>query len=517
MKKMLAMCLSAILALSVACSSGGSKSSSKDKTAAQVPTATEATVSHTVTFYDGETVLKTEQVDDGKMAVEYTPEKDGYAFMNWYATPSQSRLYDFSAPVTAARSIFAGFSKYQDDTRTFYIVGSGTSKLLLESNWGTHLTDDMKLTKIDGENTHTITCDILQGDQFQFAISDKWEHQRGLGYLVGETDADGVQCFTGAGGGLGEVTDKTKNIECLTDGNYTFMLHTFPADDKYNTSAAAYTEEGKEVYDYSVYDYITWTRNGEPVEQSVEVDYTYYIKGEKITNWTDMYNSSMSMTADGTKNTLTIYLEENDVFLFTSAFKSGDAILAGTEYAKFGALDEASKPLFTAQNPANEADSNIVANASGMYTFTYDKDTKSLTATVDTTKTPELRDYYLDGTFAGDWGDTMYGLSDSRNGTTFSVTDYKFIENADGLFVLENVSLPEESEFIIQTYKRGAKEAGEYGTDGYNALGTYNFMYLAANPNFTVVGGGNDNIKVVTAGTYTITLDPYSQIMTITP
>ena len=47
---------------------------------------------HTVTFYDsdGTTVLSTEEVADGETVTESVPQKDGYTFAGWYATPNMS-------------------------------------------------------------------------------------------------------------------------------------------------------------------------------------------------------------------------------------------------------------------------------------------------------------------------------------------------------------------------------------------------------------------------------------------
>ena len=93
---------------------------------------------HVVTFYDadGKTVLETKEVEDGACAEEYVPEKEGYTFAGWFATPQMSHKFDFTTAITADTDIFAGFVSYQEDTRKFAIVGSGTSPVLLESNWG---------------------------------------------------------------------------------------------------------------------------------------------------------------------------------------------------------------------------------------------------------------------------------------------------------------------------------------------------------------------------------------------
>ena len=67
--------------------------------------------SFTVTYYDGETVLKTETVKKGERATEWTPEKEGYTFIDWYGEPSMTHKFDFNNAITANTAVFAGFSK----------------------------------------------------------------------------------------------------------------------------------------------------------------------------------------------------------------------------------------------------------------------------------------------------------------------------------------------------------------------------------------------------------------------
>ena len=71
---------------------------------------------HTVTFMDGDTVLKTEEVEDGATVSEYTPTKEGgYEFVDWFATPSKNHEYDFTTPITDDVTIYAGFTLFKDD------------------------------------------------------------------------------------------------------------------------------------------------------------------------------------------------------------------------------------------------------------------------------------------------------------------------------------------------------------------------------------------------------------------
>jgi hypothetical protein len=386
--------LSGAMLLAAGCSKGADSTPSdqvaSSSAASSAPVAestvetvtTEAADMVTVTYMDEDTVLKTEEVEAGTLVTAYTPEKDGSVFIDWFATPSKNHRFDFTQPITADTEVFAGFSVYKEDTREFYILGSGTSDLLVQSNWGKELTDDMKMTKTEGKNEYTLTCDILKGDQFQFAIDSSWDNKRGFGYIANPNDENGNPVFTGQGGGYGDVAAKGQNITAAEDGNYTFTLYTYPNDDTYDTSNSSYTEDSKEVFNMGTYDTITWVRNGDPLTKSDAIT-TYYIKGEKITGWEDVYDETTGTTQDGTKYTLTVKLEEGDVFLFTSQVAVGDTVSTGSEYLRYGNLDEASKALFTPQNPDDAAMSNMVAVASGTYTFVYDSSTGVLSATME--------------------------------------------------------------------------------------------------------------------------------------
>jgi len=309
----------------------------------------------TVRFMDGDNELKSESVEAGKTAAEYTPAKDGAVFLGWFATPSMNIPFDFTAPITEDIQIFAGFAVYQEDTRDFYLVGNGTSPLLLASAWGGNITDEHKLAKGAG-NQYSITFDALAGDEFQFAVNSSWESQRGFGYLRTGDLPDGSKAFD-VKGGLGDNTKKA-NIACVLDGNYTFTLTTYPAE---------------EVDGVGKFDAITFIRNGD-ASATGEIDFDYYIKGETITGWGDVYDDTTKLVNDGTgKHILTISIPDDKPFLFTSTVEGTTDV--GPEYVKFGNLDDASKALFDDDN------GNIRAKAAGTYTFVYDAAAKTLSVT----------------------------------------------------------------------------------------------------------------------------------------
>ena len=289
---------------------------------------------YTVTYYDGTTVLDTQKVKEGEKATKWIPEKTDYTFVDWYATPNFAHLFPFDEPISEDKSAFAQWSSavQSEDTRTFYIVGSGTSPMLRASDWGHGTGDQHKMTKAEGKNEYTYTLDLNVGDKFQFEISGTgdWMNQRGVGYLDTLTLENGTTVFSGSST-IGDNSSYRLDIKCEYAGNYTFTLTTHPDDDTYETNHPAYTEANKEAFNINPLDKITWVRNGE-VSEEVDVITDYYIKGAQITNWKDMYNPSTKMTNKDGVFTLEVYLKENDEFMFSSRNTIGAEVSTGTEY-----------------------------------------------------------------------------------------------------------------------------------------------------------------------------------------
>lgn len=453
----------------------------------------------TVTYYDGTTVLKTEEVEEGSHATYWEPEaKEGMEFSDWYVDAGLNRVFDFEGEaITADRNLYAGYVAVgTDDTRTWAIVGSGQGDILSSSAWGTVITDVHALEKTEGENEFTITLDLYEDDQFQFATDTSWMNQRGFGYIpladrTMTVDGEEVTPFSG-GGGIGETADKQSNIIVKYPGNYTFTLTTYPDEDYYDDNV----NNGQ--VSISNFDTITYEYNGPAAELSATVT-EFYIKGQDITQWGDMYNPATQMTRVGSTYTLTVYLKAGDQVMFTSLNvdrETGESTV-GTTYINVTNLDEESASLFTA------AGNNMTVNTSGEYTFTYDADSKTLSAALDEDATLVQADYYLDGSFGGlSWNQSFYD------------PDYKFAAAGNDVYTLDGIELAAGDEIVIQSFTQGAtEESGE-------KLAAYNFRYYRGTDGaFEAADADNNNynIAVVTAGTYNIEFDAYAKIITIVP
>ena len=453
----------------------------------------------TVTYYDGTTVLKTEEVEEGGYATYWEPEaKEGMEFSDWYVDAGLNRVFDFEGEaITADKSLYAGYVAVgTDDTRTWAIVGSGQGDILSSSAWGTVITDVHALEKTEGENEFTITLDLYEDDQFQFATDTSWMNQRGFGYIpladrTMTVDGEEVTPFSG-GGGIGETADKQSNIIVEYSGNYTFTLTTYPDEDYYDDNV------NNGLVSISNFDTITYEYNGPAAELSSTVT-EFYIKGQDITQWGDLYNPATQMTRVGSTYTLTVYLKAGDQVMFTSLNvdrETGESTV-GTTYINVTNLDEESASLFTA------AGNNMTVNTSGEYTFTYDADSKTLSAALDEDATLVQADYYLDGSFGGlSWNQSFYD------------PDYKFAAAGNDVYTLDGIELAAGDEIVIQSFTQGAtEESGE-------KLAAYNFRYYRGTDGaFEAADADNNNynIAVVTAGTYNIEFDAYAKIITIVP
>lgn len=452
----------------------------------------------TVTYYDGTTQLKTEDVKAGGHATYWEPAaKEGMEFANWYVDEGLNRVFDFEGEtINEDRILYAGYVEVgTEDERSWAILGNGKGDILSSSAWGTVITDIHMLEKTEGKNEFSITLDLYEGDAFQFATDTSWMNQRGIGYIpltdrTMTVDGQEVEPFSG-GGGIGETADKQKNIIVEYEGNYTLTLTTYPDEDYYDENV-----NGGKV-SISNFDTITYKYNGPAAQLSATVT-EFYIKGETITQWADMYNPATQMTRVGTTYTLSVYLKANDQVMFTSREvdrETGEATV-GTTYIKAENLDAASAELFTGTG-------NMSPKASGLYTFTYDAETKVLSVQFDGEATLESADYYLDGKFGGlNWNESFYD------------PDYKFTASENDVYILENIELSAGNEIVIQSFTAGATaEAGE-------KLASYNFRYYRGSDGaFEAADAENSNynISVVTAGVYTIEFNAYAKIISIVP
>lgn len=497
----------------VACDPAATSTSSTppEPTPTSTPTESEET-GVTITYQvDGETVHTETLAETGGVPTNYAYTPSEGELVGWYLTPTFSRIYDFKTALTEDTTLFGAVSIYQEDTRAFYLAGAGTSPVLSTSSWGDNPTDAHKLTKEVNKNVFTITTDFYANDQFQITSFKEtetdpyaWDWQYGVGYIINAAELTDI--VEGAGGIA--ASNRKSNIKILQDGNYTITLKTYPDH-----------IDPEDTEHINNLDNITIKRNGDPVEEKPETTLAYYIKGSKITNWQNQLNVTTRFAdqQDGTYK-LIIYLDANEEFMFHTIATQADGSTADANiYINYTNLDTASQALFTKPENGN----NIIAKEAGEYTFLYtpgaDNAAGSLAATVDKTKTLPVYDYYLNGTMAS---------SDGLSWTPSTVHDndilkdtYKFTVSATDprVYELKGIAMVANAEFAIAGFIAGSTTVG----DGWsNKTADYNFTYSdttnsadvweAANPT-----GGNYNFKCKVAGTYDLSYNVYSHIITV--
>lgn len=212
-----------------------------------------------------------------------------------------------------------------------------------------------------------------------------------------------------------------------------------------------------------------------------------------------MYNSDTQMVNNGGTYTMSVYLKEDDQFMFTSRvtkIEDGETTYStGSAYIRAENLDDASSSYVGGES------GNMTALANGTYTFTYDSDAKTLSVAFDATAVPAAYDYYIDGTFDGNnYGDFIT-----------SPDEFKMTETAEGsgVYTISQVTLTEGAELLIRSYLEG--ETADWNHTHID----YQYANLAANPAFSAASETNNNILVLTEGVYNITFDSYSKIITI--
>jgi len=469
---------------SISSSIAGSSSSVADS--ASTPDANKVTV----TFKNGNEILKTEEIAKGGKASAFTPAAPaGKTFINWYGTPTYSILFDFDKALSEDTTVFAAFSTYTADTKDYFIAGNGGSPVLSASNWGADGgADATKLVKKDvaNANIYELTLDLYNEDMFQvtsFTDTKAWDWQYGFG-CVSSPDMELLDCA----GGLAGSTRKS-NIKVKKDGNYTITFQTFPEFDDAATKV-------------NNVNYLKIKRNGDLVVPKAQFTYDFYLKGEKITAWKDMYNdqTKMAMDADKDTYTLTSYIAAEDQFMFSSMKTAADGTVSlGDKYINYSNLDDTSKALVEA------SDNNIKTKTSGAYTFTYKLSTSTLAIAIDSTKGIVDGQYYINGKIGEHNWDTVFtaGFKLAADAATANT------------YVISNVALAKDDEFTLAKFKADATEPGD---SWCNKIGSFNFANVspdsAAKDAFQAKDKCN-NILVLTAGNYDISFNAYSSMITL--
>lgn len=426
------------------------------------------TVTLTLCDNDGTTVLSTQKVEKGKApTMPEAPTKEGFTFKGWFVTPTSAKAFDFDAPMKEDAKAYA---QWQDnsfvDTRDWVISGT-------MNGWGNNLATDYHMTKVVGKNNvFELKIDLHVGDAFQLTVlldTGILDYTKKDGARACFRNLVGAEEYMEAAAGLDENT----NISVKQDGNYTLTLTTDS-----NTSNNR----------------LTVTRNGDAKPVEVQEVVNYYIKGAGITNWANVFSpATRFVPGDDGKHTLKVQLKAGEEFMFMGAVTKGDEIKENGQHFKIANVDKASLDLFTGTD-------NIKTKEAGIYDFVLDPENKTISATKSAADETEYN-YFIDGTILGrKWG--AYQEAEDK-------TAYKLIKNGD-VYTMENVVLNKGDELVVRAHKTTEKVL----TWG-NVIADYNSEYLVGSVGFSAASKDNKNVKAGESGTYNITFNSYSKVLTI--
>ena len=323
----------------------------------------------TVTFYNGEETLGTVTAVAGEVLSGYDVYEtvEDAEFLGWYETPTflETSKKDLETATFAEDTNLYGSFKstaVAEDTRVWYVVGTGAGEVLANSNWAGADVDDAakeacKLAPTgNAVNEFSLTLDLYAGDQFQIIHDWAWDGQKGFGCF---TTIDTAQMENG--GGLGG-SDTTSNINVIMDGNYTITLTTDPENELQDTlsivrngdatAAAAPAEEAEAGTEYVV-------------SEATGI----VVKG----SWVDDWSENKDLTREEGTNLFSITMDlEAGIELYFMVYDNGADTGLGLNAESVA--DDASKALL-------EDAYNVKVAEAGTYTFTVDADTMTITVT----------------------------------------------------------------------------------------------------------------------------------------
>ena len=447
----------------------------------------------TVTFYDGTNELKSEEIEKGGKATEWTPEKTGYEFMGWYAEASLSQEFSFDTVINEDTDVFSAWREnvYVEDTAAWYFIGAGSGDMSA-SNWG-HETEGLFMTKdttITDANVYTIEITMYAGDKFQITHSGSWDYQQGIGHMIGFEYAAGVNPYAPD---AGEMTAADRKYGEVRAEDGTLMFY---GGDEYDKGAEVWNvwladgQDGKYKFTYTTYpsnpayNTIEW----ELVEKLAPQEETHkmYIAGT-MNEWAgkDVVDAhKMSKSDDGSTWTIIYEVTEADYADWTvDQGPFGEACAAlkvkneinGSDYGENGGMG------------------NIFLKA-GTYAIKY--------SATDNSVAYEALDWYVVGTF----------LDADGNAVNYAVKEgvTPKMEVVDGVasctVTLEDVSANSNYSWIASQ--------GKTDKDGNAAQAAIKVVFGSEIAIQGWYGDGEDNYYLA-AGTYTISIDIATGVITI--
>ena len=453
---------------------------------------------YTVKFVDisDSSILKEEKVKSGEKVKDWDPKKDGYTFIDWYATPDMLHEFNFDVGITKDTTVYGYFAldQFEEDVRSFYVLGQSSDEgsVLFNTNWKIGDEAKQKLTKADkeGVNEYSITLDLYVGDMFQLAINNNFENQRGFGYF----DSEAAEGYFEINANFLDPNPRKANIVVSKAGNYTLTLTTHPWSDEYETAHESYTEEKKENYNYNVQDTLTFVHNGDPIVAPSDEALEIHVKGSYITGWEHFTTPEYTM----------VYDEERDVYTYSHEFVAGDSFMFYNFVKVDGSTTLGSININSDRVDTENSDvehltlatgANIGVKDSGTYSFEYDRNTNKITVKYD--------DKFENGYAPGDtWYISGSGITEPLKSSQFgnNLTNAQKFTKASG-----------ENTYTMTLDLARGDMFQVIANKWYAAAHNYSDIKEPVREEKTYFTQAGDNVRVEISGNYTLTLKLDSQ------
>ncbi|MDE7463404.1 MAG: hypothetical protein K2M48_00100 [Clostridiales bacterium] len=392
----------------------------------------------------------------------------------------------------------------------YYLAGSAKSGIFEQSPLGVwngnghastkdQIPDSIALRTTTTKNVYTITLDLYEGDEFQILIAgddnNGWGGQMGAEVITPEPTEEDP--FGGKPGG-----GKNSNMYARQDGNYTLTLK---VDEKNGNT-------------------VTYVRNGNAAP--LPTQYNYWVKGETITQGKAMYNGLTTFKTDAgkTEYTITLNLKEDEKI----------SILAAAESAGNSGVvaDEVTIADGAAISAIEDENYQYKAGEAGSYTITIvendevDTATNAVTTkrTVNASKVAAVEyDFKLKSSADGDAfmnkNEYDFALNEAtgKYELTFTVSAAAAAaEEGEGEGPV--AAAPDLNKAVVgDTIAIAVVKKGEslIGDNKVQPLYTLNGSFLAPWDKLTP-SIDYRTLKILNAGTYTISIEPNSFEVTIT-
>lgn len=167
----------------------------------------------TITWVQGQRLIKEEVVEKGTTLTEWVPEGNG-EFQGWYERP-YIKKFDFAKPVTKSMIIYASFKGTDGgettvETPDWYLIGAGKGDLNKANNWN-HEAAAANLGLYPGEDgIYKVTLNLYAGDQFKMTKDFGWDNEKAIDKMAGFAN--------------GSVKDENGNVVFTAGENNNFVV-----------------------------------------------------------------------------------------------------------------------------------------------------------------------------------------------------------------------------------------------------------------------------------------------------